>query len=88
MNPEKRYLEQARAHARQSLPADFANRVLRDATERRRRSDSLRLAMLTAAICLVTTVATHLMLRAETNSANLAKWNQTHQEVIALEEGL
>jgi len=86
MNPEVRYLEAARTRAQGHLPADFAANVIRGAAQRRRNSRNSRLTIVTAAACLAAVVAAHLAIRAETNSVNLATWNQTQQQVVAMEE--
>jgi hypothetical protein len=88
MNPERRYLEAARRRAQSQLPSDFAERVIRDADYRRRRLHYSRLTVITAAACLAVAVASHMALRAVASNANMATWNETQQQVIALEESL
>jgi hypothetical protein len=88
MRSSKAYLEEMRRLASKYLPPTFAHDVIRASADRRRARIQLRVAALTASICILTAVSVHWVRTEFAERRNLEAWNRIAAQIRVLEESI
>jgi hypothetical protein len=91
--PESRAWRQLHQHAAAQLPADFADRVLRELRQTRPASSGgarvflhpFAVSAYTAALCFAVVVFLHTRSTEQTNERHLAQWHEVAMQTASLD---
>jgi hypothetical protein len=82
------YMEEMRRRAREHLSPTFARNVIQAAAHQRRACLQLRIAAVTAVVCIVTAISVHWVRTEFTERRNLEAWNRAAAQIRVLEESI